>query len=133
MSARLFIIMLLMLPSPGRAASQEAISYARELVELLKADQPLRDIAKMAGAVSTALPKSTRSTKSKSADQVLESSIEEFKKQAVEIYVSEYSEEELRDIVAFLKSSSGARFLEKQPEIVRKQMRLLTEAPSSQK
>jgi hypothetical protein len=114
------------------AVSPQAESAARELVEILKVDEPLRELQKFTTTMSAIVRPSKKEPTPKSSPE-MELLTADLKKRAVEIYTAEFTEVELVDMLTFFRSPTGARYLEKQPEIARSLRRYLTEAPPPKK
>jgi hypothetical protein len=86
----------------------------------------------VAATMAIMLPLSNNQPGSKGSTEA-EAVIAEFKERAAEIYSAEFTEAELTDILAFYRSPSGARYLEKQSTIDKQLRHYLFDAPAPRK
>jgi len=138
MSRIKLLIALALLPLCAAAQDQSHIDAARELMDLMNADQAIEQsydqvyphlagMADQLGITEEQRPVFERYLEKMVAAMKEEMSWEKMEPHIVKAYVSVYSEAELRELSGFYASPLGQKFVAKMPELMEATMQMTQE------
>ncbi len=138
MSKLSFFIVLVLISASATAQEQSHIDAARELLEVMHADQAIQQshdqiYPQLAGMVDQmGISEDQRPTFEKYLEKMVavmkeEMNWEKMEPHILKAYVDVYSEEELRELIEFYASPVGQKFIAKMPELMQATMQMTQE------
>ncbi len=138
MSKLSFFIVLVLISASATAQEQSHIDAARELLEVMNADQAIQQshdqiYPQLAGiADQMGISEEQRPTFEKYLEKMVavmkeEMNWEKMEPQILKAYVDVYSEEEIRELIEFYASPVGQKFIAKMPELMQATMQMTQE------